>query len=93
MIIKLGQIDDISQLKGMPNSFELCLKYPQKIYLSIIQSSHVNYFPPNTDILVHQNINLTFMAGSDNILEINECSGHSLISISKDFGTVRSLES
>lgn len=33
------------------------------------------------------------MASSDNILEINECSGHSLISISKDFGSVHSLQS
>ena len=38
-------------------------------------------------------MNLTFMANEDNIIEVNECSGCSLISISKDFSSVHSLQS
>jgi hypothetical protein len=38
-------------------------------------------------------MNLTFMSDGDNIIEINECSGRSLISLSKDFSSVHSLKS
>ena len=38
-------------------------------------------------------MNLTFMSDGDNIIEINECSGRSLISVSKDFSSVHSLKS
>ena len=33
------------------------------------------------------------MSDGDNIIEINECSGRSLVSVSKDFGSVHSLQS
>ncbi len=38
-------------------------------------------------------MNLTFMSDGDNVIEVNECSGRSLVSVSKDFGSVHSLES
>ena len=47
----------------------------------------------NTEILIKGKQNFTLMASADNFLEINECGGKSTISISKDFSSIKKLES
>jgi hypothetical protein len=49
----------------------MCLKSPEDIILTVVQSSPIIYFPEREAMLVKEQINLTFGSSGKNILELN----------------------
>ena len=62
--------------------YSLCLKHPKvSCSVTIVQSSPVIYFPPNTPIPIYNELNLTFGSSGKNIIEVNRCQGDMIMGI------------
>jgi hypothetical protein len=71
----------------LPANYEFCLKAPENVFLTFIQSSSLLFLPEATTVMVVGTMNFTFYSEGKSILEINECKSRAVTTVYHEFST------
>ena len=63
------------------------------VSLTFIQSAHIMMIPSDTAVLMTHSTNLTFCSKGTTVMEVDECSGRSVVSVSSSFNDLHTSES